>query len=123
MEDISTARGLPMPSPLLMPRLTHGTDGDMDGQLTMEDMSTARGLPMPSPLLMPRLTHGTDGDMDGQLTMEDMSTARGLPMPSPLLTHVPTHANAVIFADAKAEPWWYGGYGYGAYYRYWPYYG
>merc|ERR1719290_607994 len=111
MEDISTARGLPMPSPLLMPRLTHGTDGDMDGLThTMEDISTARGLPMPSPLLMPRLTlwygwgYGWPYAYHGGYLYGKRS------------------ADAEPTADAKAEPWWYGGYGYGAY-GYWPYYG
>merc|ERR1712136_672939 len=93
---IGMARGLLMLSLLLMLRLSPGTMVDMDTAGHTMATSMARGPLMLSLLLMLRLSPGTMVDMD-----------------TPGHTMEPT-------ADAKAEPWWYGGYGYG---YAWPHYG
>merc|ERR1712111_149334 len=80
-------RGLLMRNPLqmLMLRLNHGTDGDMDGHTMVATTATGRGQLTRNlhPMLMPRPSHGTDGDMDGH-TMVVTGMERGLPTQNPL---------------------------------------
>merc|ERR1712131_308424 len=82
------ARGLLMPSLLLMPRLSPGimVDTDMPGH-TMEATTMERGLLMLSLLLMLRLSPGTMVDMDTDMPGHTMATsmARGPLMLSLLL--------------------------------------
>merc|ERR1712135_223792 len=92
----------------LMPRPSHGGTGttDMDGLTTLATTIMERDLPMLLPLLMPRLNLGTMAygwPYYGGYHYYGKRSADSEPAP---------------VADAKAEPWWYGHYGYT-----WPHYG